>query len=107
MSFTADGDNDDDWQHLEPQHMAIAADRVRQQFASSVNGSATSSSSSATQVASSSDPTLTNLEQSFSNLVSAAGGTGSSQATLGGFLNALASDTGNATGVGNLVRTQA
>ena len=50
---------------------------------------------------------MSNLQSSFSNLVSALGGTDSSQATLTNFLSNLATDMQGASPVGNLLSTQA
>jgi hypothetical protein len=68
----------------------------------------TSSSTGSTSTGSSStDSTLSNLEQSFQNLVSAVGGTDGSTTALNNFLSALASKMDGASSVGNLVSTQA
>jgi hypothetical protein len=69
--------------------------------------SSSSGSSPANSAAATSDPTLSNLETSFSNLVAAMGGTDSSQQTMSNFLATLASDMHGASPVGNLLSTQA
>ena len=69
--------------------------------------SSDSSSTSTSSTATTSDPALANLQTSFSNLVSAMGGTDSSQATMASFLTNLASDMQGASPVGNLLSAQA
>jgi hypothetical protein len=67
-----------------------------------------SDSSSTSFTAATSDPTLSNLQTSFNNLVSALGGsTDSSQTTMSNFLSTLASDMQGASPIGNLLSTQA
>jgi hypothetical protein len=69
--------------------------------------SSSSDSSSASSAAATSDPTLSDLESSFSNLVAAMGGTDSSQQTMSNFLATLASDMQGASPVGHLLNRQA
>ena len=67
-----------------------------------------SDSSSTTATSATSDPTLSNLQTSFNNLVTAMGGsTASSQTTMSNFLSTLASDMQGASPIGNLLSAQA
>jgi hypothetical protein len=71
-----------------------------------LSASSGDTSSSAASGTANPDSTLAALQQSFQNLVSAQGASGS-QATLGSFLQTLAQDLPGASPAGNIVRTQA
>jgi hypothetical protein len=84
-------------------HMQSLVDQLAASDASDSSSTSSTAAASAT-----SDPTLSNLQTSFNNLVTAMGGsTDSSQTTMSNFLSTLASDMQGASPIGNLLSAQA
>ena len=74
--------------------------------ASTATSASSSSSGTAAATTAAANATVASLQQSFGSLVTALGGSGG-EASLGNFLNALASDLAAGAHTGNLVSTQA
>lgn len=79
---------------------------IQQLSASSSGASSSSTPSAGTSGAGTANQALSALQQSFQNLLSSQGASGS-QATLGNFLQTLAQDLPGANPAGNIVHTQA
>ncbi len=95
--------------HRRGAHIQQGLQSLIQQLQSSSATSATSSTATTaanTSATSASSSSLTSLQQSFNNLVSAFGASTGNPATLGSFLNTLASDLGTKS-TGNLLSVQA
>lgn len=110
----SDGDNDGSGasaaagvaRHQGGGNIASRLQSLIQQLSASSSSTSGSSTSGTTPTTDTSSSVLAALQQSFQNLLSSQGASGS-QATLGSFLQTLAQDLPGASPAGNIVQTQA